>query len=124
PGKFSRLLAVLAALIVTAAYFYVVRESMLPFWRGGRLRKYSAAEWTDALSALPPEPQAIRLRLTTAETVGLTPSDFLQLLVAIEHVIGPEPAVSAYWAKRYETEQIVRHEAGFEDGRLSSGFKA
>jgi hypothetical protein len=47
---------------------------------------------------------------TTPQSVGLSAPQFLALLVAVESLDLAEPALSVYWERRYELEEIQRQE--------------
>jgi hypothetical protein len=71
---------------------------------------YNSESWKKELSSLDPNFQASLLRRTTPETLDLTINNYLSLLQEVEHIIEKEPALSVYWAKRNQVEQIIRQE--------------
>lgn len=72
--------------------------------------QHSSEAWKNKLQKLNSDYQAMYLKRTTPETLEISINDFLQLLIEVESYVQHEPALSAYWAKRYEIEQIIRQE--------------
>lgn len=57
-----------------------------------------------------PEHQAFLLRRAMPEARSQTASELLGFLQDVENDVQEEPALSAYWSKRYEVEQILRQD--------------
>lgn len=101
--------AVIAGTVFWGLFGEVFSAYILLAGRLGSAR-FGAQNWARSFQKLDPGLQARLLRGTTPETLSMPPSDFLVLLQELEDKIQKEPALSAYWAKRYQIEQIVRHE--------------
>jgi hypothetical protein len=71
---------------------------------------YSSEMWKEDFRKLDPSFQATFMRRTTPEVLGLTVNGFLELLQEVERDVKKEPALSAYWAKRYQIELIIRQD--------------
>jgi len=71
---------------------------------------FNSEGWKRELRELDSDSQATILSRTTHEMIGLSVNDYLVLLQEVEKHVRKEPALSAYWAKRYQLEQIIRQE--------------
>jgi hypothetical protein len=111
---FARILAVLLAVVLVCLIGYMTLEfarAVQPWiakWRAPIAMRYSPDAWIAKLKGLDPELQAVFLKSTTAETVGLRTDGYLKLLESVEDLVKPEPASSIYWATRFEVAEIVR----------------
>jgi hypothetical protein len=113
----ARLLALIISLVLLVILVISLRRLILDTaifdavlrWQMGYGR-YNRELWAQKVRTLNPSYQARLLRRTTPEALGLSVNDFLTLLQEVEGNVQQEPALSAYWAKRYQIEQIVRQE--------------
>jgi hypothetical protein len=74
------------------------------------LGRSTGSQWAAEFQKLNAEGQAMALRRATPEWLNVTPAELLALLASVQEVVLPDPASSAYWAKRFEIEQILRQE--------------
>jgi hypothetical protein len=72
--------------------------------------KFTAEEWKHKINEAGTERQKALLLRTNHQTLGLTPEVFLTLLYEIQPLIKKEPALSAYWERRHQLEEILKQE--------------
>jgi NACHT domain-containing protein len=114
----ARSFAVILLLAVAAVWFLLFGRLMrgvgpaLALYLLGPIGRasYDRTTWIQQLAKLDPPAQAALLRRTMPDAVNLQAHQFLALLQEAETSVQEEPAKSAYWAKRYQIEQIVRQE--------------
>jgi hypothetical protein len=112
--QLSWILAITLTVAIVVLLFIIILnliKDALPFFVVLRSpARYGSEMWKQELRNRDPEFQAWTLRRTTPDTLNLSMSDFLMVLQEIENSIQKEPALSAYWAKRYQVEQTLRQE--------------
>jgi hypothetical protein len=86
--------------------FFLIRSGR-PTSQNERL---SREAWKDAITKATARRQESILLDTHYQTLGLSPEEYLTLLVEIEPLITKEPALSTYWNCRSQLEQALRQE--------------
>jgi hypothetical protein len=132
--KAGSCLGILAGLVLlsVAMYFHrvllglflgltaVLLARVAAVWTWGRIAahrvfpagSWAPKEWSAALRAASSKPreQSVLLARTDPQSLGLNPEDYLSLLVTIEPFVHKEPALSTYWGRRDQLEQVLRQE--------------
>lgn len=85
-------------------------------WVGGPARiTITPDTWLNHIEEKSPVEQAWLLRQSTPKMLGITTKEFLELMLEVEDDVIEEPALTSYWTKRNEVEQILRqHRTGGE----------
>jgi hypothetical protein len=73
-------------------------------------RSFTESSWRETLSSVDPNEQEYIMSQTTHETLGLNPNQFLTVFQNVQPLIKAEPALSTYWARRADLEQVLKQE--------------
>lgn len=110
-GKLGQLIVFVLALasLGTGLYFLApLMGEMLPYFK---VRFYSVGtceEWKWQFRGLDPNTQALLLRQMRRKMFDQSDHELLSMLEEVQDSVKAEPALSAYWEKRFEFEQITR----------------
>ncbi len=71
---------------------------------------YTESGWKARLKSADPVVQQEMILLTNHQSLGLNPQQFLGVLQDVQDLIKKEPALSTYWARRSDLEQVLKQE--------------
>lgn len=110
-GRLAQLIAVIIVVVLGVWFIvhFVPQVSEVMPYLGARHKPAESDEtWKRQFRGLDPNTQAGLLKRVTRGMFNLSDQKLLLLLEEIEPSIEKEPALSAYWEKRFEIEQITR----------------
>jgi hypothetical protein len=73
-------------------------------------KSFTESSWKEALKSADVYEQEYIMAHTTHETLGLDPTEFLNVFQNVQPLIKAEPALSSYWARRADLEQVLKQE--------------
>ncbi|MCP4105094.1 MAG: hypothetical protein GY749_06095 [Desulfobacteraceae bacterium] len=103
-------------LLITVVFFIIVLKRVSHLlsilWRKKMYppNSFTIEIWKDRISQANESQQTDLLLRTNHQIIGLTPEAFLELLYDIQSLLKKEPALSAYWEKRNQLEEILKQE--------------
>jgi lysylphosphatidylglycerol synthetase-like protein (DUF2156 family) len=119
--KFAFLIARILAAFLCLVLIFIMAINLRPLWYAiKRLRLFSLQKfppgsfkpeiWIERIEKSNPVKQKYLLLQTDHQSLSLTASEFLEVLIEILPLIKGDPVLSTYWEKRDQLEEVLRQE--------------